>query len=54
MSLRQEYELELGPRKVNLARPPEDLQTFLQILADSLLAGFDSEARAIEPALEES
>ena len=39
---------------MNHARSPEDLQTFLQLLADSMLAGVDSETRAIEPALEEA
>ena len=54
MSLRQEYQLELRWRELDHARSPEDLQTRHKIAADSLLAGFDSETRAIEPALEES
>jgi hypothetical protein len=54
MSLREEYELELGRKDGDHARSPEELHAFLQILADSLLAGFGRETRAIEPALEES
>ena len=54
MSLRQEDELELGRKKFDHARSPEGFQARLKIPVDSLLAGFDNETRAIEPALEES
>jgi hypothetical protein len=54
MSLRHEHELELGRRKVKDTRSPENLQTFPLILVSGLPSGVDSEARAIQPAFEES